>query len=76
MPNSPDTLRVLLAGVASMTRSTASKYTFLAQPGITLELRLLQPEQNFLNHLVTVRLQQLHDKCFCCNLTKRLLKEK
>ena len=52
IPSSPDTLRLLLVGFASVARSTASESTVLA-----LSARLsnfFQPKQNFFNCLVIV----------------------
>ena len=48
MPNSPDTLRMLITRFASIIWSTASESSF--KP--TWPWRLLQPKQNFLNHMV------------------------
>ena len=53
---SPDTLRVLLARIASLAWSTASKSTVFGRPGLTWSSSILQPEQwNFFNHLLIVR---------------------
>ena len=53
MPNSPDTLPVLLAGFAFMAWSIASDSMVLGLSDLAW-LRFLQPKQNFLNHLATI----------------------
>ena len=51
MPNSPDTLLVLLAEFASVDWSTALESTVFGQPDMVWAPSFLQPKQNFTNHL-------------------------
>ena len=55
MSSSPDTLQVFLVRLASVSRGTASKSTFLNLSDLPWSSRFLQPKWNFLNHLVTVQ---------------------
>ena len=50
----PDTLKVLLAGFVLMTWSTALESPMFGQPDLVWSWAFLQPEKNFLNHLVNV----------------------
>ena len=47
--------QVLITKFASMAWSTALESTVLGLPDLTWSLRFLQPEESFLNHLVTVQ---------------------
>ena len=54
MSSSPDTFQVLLTWFASMVSNTVSKSTRLGQPHLVWSLRVMPPEWNFFNHLLTV----------------------
>ena len=55
MLSSPDTPQVLLDGLACMALSTATESIVLGLPDLAWATMFLQPAQNFLNHLITVR---------------------
>ena len=54
IPSSSDTLKVLVIGFTSMAWCTASESLDLDIPNVAWSSKFLQPEQNFLNNLVTV----------------------
>ena len=51
--NLPDTIQMLLIGFVSMVRSFALKFMVLDLPNFTWPSKSLQPEQNFMNNLIT-----------------------
>ena len=53
---------------ACMTWNMVLKSTFLGLPDLAWSSRFLQPEQNFLNYMVTILWLTLtsHNKCFFC----------